>query len=74
MAKKKRTEQQIVDEANELARMFYLEMSYRAPEGFRFDRSRHPQEQAMWRLACVAFNRLQATDPADALSNVEDAA
>ncbi|SDD93153.1 hypothetical protein SAMN05216337_101775 [Bradyrhizobium brasilense] len=67
-----RTEQQIVDDANNLAREFYAMLGYRAQEGFRFDLSRHPQEQAMWSMACRAYEVIQGTDVEDALAQLSD--
>jgi hypothetical protein len=65
-----RTEQQIVAEANSLARDFYGLMGYEVPRSYRFDRARHPQEQLCWRMAVHAFEVLQATDVQDALAGL----
>lgn len=70
--KMSRTEEQIVDDANELARDFYSILGYEAREGFRFDLSAHPQEQAMWRMACHAFEKIHGTDVEDALETLND--
>lgn len=70
-----RTDEQIVAEANELARTFYRCMGYVVPEGYRFDpidKHRHPMERTCWRMAVEAFELLQATDVEDALTNVNE--
>lgn len=72
MRHKKMTDQQIVDRANDLARQFYDAQGYTVKPGFRFDLSCHPHERGMWRLACIAFEELAATDPDDAISNLPE--
>lgn len=67
-----RTDAQIVADANVLAREFYRLMGYIAPPDFRFDRARHPQERLCWMLAVAAYEHIDGTDVADALSNLED--
>ncbi len=69
-----RTAQEIVNDANDLAREFYSLLGYSAQEGFRFDLSHHPQEQAMWRMACLAIDRLQGTEVEEAVAELEDEA
>lgn len=64
------TDQQVVNRANQLAREFYTQSGCNAKVGFRFDLSCHPQEQLMWRYACVAFEMLLNTDPDDAVANL----
>ena len=74
MAKKKskeRTDQQVVDQTNELARLFYKSHGYVVPEGYRFDQATHPHEHGMWILACIAQEELMLTDPNDALCGIE---
>lgn len=67
-----RTAQQIVDQTNELARQFYAVLGYEVREGYRFDESDHPQEYAMWCMACKAQEMLTDTDPLDAFGEIED--
>lgn len=70
--KKSLTDRQIVDMANELTRVFYKRMGYEVPFGYRFDKATHPQELALFDMACVAFDVLRETSVMDALSNFED--
>jgi hypothetical protein len=65
------TDQEIVDKCNALARDFYRMGGYQVPDGYRFDEATHPQEQAMWVMACHAFRELLFTDPDDALTNID---
>lgn len=66
-----RTDKQIVEDANDLARKFYLALGYQAKKGFRFDLSCHPQERDMWRLACLAYEEIHGTDVEEALDALE---
>lgn len=70
--KQSRTNRQIVEDCNSLARLFYSAHGYQVPEGYRFDRASHPQELGMWNLAVLAFDYLQDTDVEDALMQLED--
>lgn len=67
-----KTDQQIVDDCNRLARVFYKMNGYEVPEGYRFDQARHPQERGSWNLAAVAYLHIEGTDPDEALQNLED--
>jgi len=68
----KLNDEQIVSDANELAREFYLAHGYQVPSSFCFYMSKHPQEQLMWRLACLAYERLRDTPVDDALANISE--
>lgn len=67
-----KTDQEIVDDANKLAREFYQAHGYEVPEGFKFHESEHPQEIGMWNLAVIAYEFLTGTDITDALANIDD--
>ncbi len=64
--------QRTIDDANSLARSFYLRMGYVVPEGYRFDEARHPQERMCWQMARDAYEALVGTDLDDVLSELED--
>lgn len=66
-----RSDKEVIDQTNELARKFYEHMGYEVPSGYRFDRARHPQERLCWVMACTAQDTLTDTDPNDIL-NEED--
>ena len=69
-----RTAQQIVDQTHDLAEAFYLHLGYahvRSQHGNLYE-STHPTEQSMWHLACLAQIELTATDPNDALSELDE--
>ncbi|RLL18391.1 hypothetical protein [Acinetobacter chengduensis] len=69
-----RTAKQIVDQTHELAEAFYLHLGYkhiRSCHGNLYE-STHPTEQSMWHLACLAQIELTATDPNDALSELDE--
>lgn len=67
-----RTDQEIVDQTNELARQLAGQMAYEMPAGYKFHQSRHPRAICFWRMACMAQELLTDTDPMDALSALED--
>jgi len=71
MKRKRRTNQQIVDQTNALARAFYRSRGYVVPEGYRFDEAHHPDEQNCWFMACIAQLKLTDTDAEDALDNLD---
>ncbi|VWX29588.1 conserved hypothetical protein [Moraxellaceae bacterium 17A] len=52
--RKCRTDQEIFNQTLLLANKFYEFLGYQSPQGFRFDESQHPTEQAMWNMACAA--------------------
>ncbi|QCJ69349.1 hypothetical protein C9446_05390 [Providencia heimbachae] len=47
-------------------------LGYEVPFGYRFDKATHPQEVALFDMACTAFNVLRETSVMDALNNIED--
>lgn len=67
-----RTDQQIVDETNEVAREIYARRGYDAHEGYRFDRATHPHEVEAWETACWIEERYTGTDPVEALANIDE--
>lgn len=67
-----RTDEQIVKQTNEVARELYALRGYQVPEGYRFDLATHPHEVEAWDGACLAQVILTATDPNEALANIED--
>ena len=66
-----RTDQEIVDQTNALARKFYEMQGYKVPDDFKFYLAHHPQEVAAWDMAVTAQLELTDTDADDALRNVE---
>lgn len=64
-----RSDKDIINQTNELARKLYELRGYVVPEGFRFDQAIHPHEKEAWRGACEAQKLLANTDPGDAIDN-----
>lgn len=64
------TAEETIREANELARTFYRMHGCVVPEGYRFDKAHHPQEQMMWLLAAAAYTALGDTDLDDVLAEI----
>lgn len=67
-----RTDREVVKQTNELARQLYRLRGYEVPEGYRFDRARHPHQREAWAGACAAQILLTETDPDDALQAEEE--
>ena len=65
-----RTEQQIIDQTNELARQLYRLAGYDVKKGYDFSNATHPQVKLAWAGACVAQLMLTDTDPEDAVANL----
>lgn len=70
MPKTSRTDQQIVDQTNQLARQLYALRGYTVREGYRFDEATHPHEVEAWQGACAAQLLLTHTDPNEALDKL----
>ena len=67
-----RSDQEIIDQTNALARTLYALRGYTVRAGYRFDRATHPHEVESWRGACEAQILLTETDPQDALDEIEE--
>lgn len=65
------TDQQIVDQTNQLAHRFYKAHGYQRDPGFDFHKAHHPQERLMWELACIAQEDLTQTDAQNAADELE---
>jgi len=66
------TDQELIDAGLKLARLFYKNMGYEVAEGYKFYDSTHPQEQAMWNLAVIAFEEIRDTDLESVLADIAD--
>jgi len=67
-----RTNEEVVQDCNELARRLYLIFGYTSPEGFVFRESSHPQEIMMWNMAVAAFEDVNGTCVESALAEIEE--
>ncbi|KVD92980.1 hypothetical protein WS63_08070 [Burkholderia stagnalis] len=67
-----RTDIEVVEQTNALARKLYAIRGYDVPEDYRFDRATHAHEVEAWQGACAAQLLLTDTDPDDALANIEE--
>ena len=65
-----KTDQEIINEALDLAREFYRLMGYVQADGYKFYEATHPQEIMCWNMAIVAFDIIGATDLLDVLDSV----
>lgn len=66
-----RTEQEIVDQTNELARTLYHLRGYEVREGYRFDLATHPHEVEAWAGACAAQLLLTDSESSGSVSELE---
>lgn len=68
-----RTDTQIVEQTEELARLLMLEVySREAPADTLFRNADDPRGRHVWKLACQAQEILTATDPENAVAEVDD--
>lgn len=67
-----RTNQHLVNDANELARTVYKTLGYIAREDFKFYESKHPQEIACWRISVAAYEHIEGSDVDAALEDILD--
>lgn len=69
-----RTDREIVDQANALAIRFAQQTwGFAFQEGAKLYNAADPRLQNAWRMACTAFDQLQATPADEALENLRDA-
>ncbi len=69
-AMKSRTDEEIIEQTNALARTLYHLRGYNARPEYRFYEATHPHEVEAWNGACEAQKQLTETDPQDALDNL----
>lgn len=67
-----KTAKQIVEEANALARSFYLMTGCEVDDDFKFYEAHHPAEVGCWNQAVVAYEHIAGTDVEDCLMQVQD--
>lgn len=67
-----KTEKEIVEECNSLARCFYGMQGYKVPDDFKFYNDHHPMEIRCWDMAVLAYNHIQGTDIEDCLNILEE--
>lgn len=66
-----RTDQEIVDQTNELALLLTSQAGLLVPEGHKFYEAEDPRSVAAWKRACEIQELMTHTDPENALSNLE---
>ncbi len=76
MGTRERSDREIVEQTNKLARTFYrLAFGHTVGPEHRFHESDrvdyHPQERMCWDMACAAQQELTNTDPDDAIANLD---
>lgn len=67
-----KTDNQIVDEVNELARFIYEKQGYSVKEGYRFDKSEYVGENWCWSIAADIHEMYTDDDVDCALDNLEE--
>lgn len=68
-----KSNQQLVDECNALARDYYrIAFGHAVSEGYRFDRATHPQQRAAWDMAVLAYEVVAKSDVLNALDELEE--
>ncbi len=64
--------QELLDLANDTARLFYQLQGYSVPVGYQFQNATHPMEVIAWRQVGIAFELLRETDIQCVIEDVED--
>lgn len=67
-----KSDQELVDACNELARLFYASIGCEVPDDFKFYKAHHPAEVGCWNQAMMAYEHIEGTDIDQALMNLED--
>lgn len=67
-----KTEREIVDDCNKLARLYYAMQGCEVPDDFKFYEANHPMEVGCWNMAVAAYDHIEGTDVEDCLSALED--
>ena len=67
-----RTDQEIVDQTEELAALLCSRFMGSRLDGVNFRDSMHPQLQQCWEVACEIQEMLTATDPENAVAELEE--
>jgi hypothetical protein len=62
----------ILQEANSLASAFHFSLGFTVPDGYQFHKSTNPRAQFAWNLACIAFERICATDLREIVREAEE--
>ena len=66
-----KTEKEIVDQCNQLARLFYEMHGCEVPDDFKFYDAHHPTETGCWNMAVAAYSHIEGTDVEDCLNAIE---
>ena len=70
-----RTDQEIIDQTNAIARIIYKGMGYQTPKGTEFHTeavNRHPHERSCWNSACEIQELMTDTEVQNCIDNLED--
>lgn len=66
------TAEAILQEANSLAAAFHFALGFSVPDGYQFHKSTNPRAQFAWNMACIAFERICATDLREIVTEAEE--
>ena len=61
------TDEQLIEECNELAQKLYYILGYRVGSDYKMYKATHPHEVMCWQMAVEAYNHIAETDIEDAL-------
>lgn len=67
-----KTSRQIVDDCNQLARLFYGMQGCVTHDDYKFYEATHPQEVGCWNMAVAAYEHIEGTPVEDCLSDLEE--
>ena len=70
MSDRPKSNEEIILEANELARKFYKMLGKERSEDFNFFSATHPEEARMWNQAVIAYDHINGADVENALDEL----
>ncbi len=65
------TNEELVNAAIELADDFYRLHGFEPKKNFKYWESSHPQEQLIFEMACLAFEKIRGSDVMEAIEDIE---
>lgn len=66
-----KTQQQIIDDCNELANTFGVMRGWIDRPDFKYYEATHGEEVACWAMAVAAYDHIECTDVQDVLDNLD---
>lgn len=66
-----KSERELVEECNQLARAYYKMLGCEVNDDFKFYEAHHPAEVNCWNMAVMAYDHIRSTDIENCLIEIE---